>query len=52
MIDPTLQEKILDAPLIIKCFVNDEPECNYELYLTELINHSKPFMQKSEGEAF
>lgn len=52
MIDSTLQEKMLDAPLIIKGFVNDEPECNYELYLTELINHSKLFMQKSEGEAF
>lgn len=52
MIDPTLQEKMLDAPLIIEGFVNDEPECNYELYLTELINHSKLFMQKSEGEAF
>ena len=52
MIDPTLQEKMLDAPLIIKGFVNGEPECNYELYLTELVNHSKLFLQKSEGEAF
>ena len=52
MIDPTLQEKMLDAPLIIKGFVDDEPECNYELYLTELINHSRLFMQKSKGEMF
>lgn len=52
MIDPTLQEKMLDAPLIIKGFVNDESECNYELYLTELLNHSRLFMQKSKGEMF
>ena len=52
MIDPTLQEKMIDAPLIINGFVNDEPECNYELYLTELINQSKLFMQKSEGKVF
>lgn len=43
---------MLDAPLIIQDYVNDEPECNYERYLTELINHSGLFMQKSKGTAF
>ena len=43
---------MLDAPLIIKGFVNDEPECNYELYLTEFINHSELFKLKSKGSVF
>ncbi len=52
MIDKTLQEKILDAPFIIRDYVNDEPECNYERYLTELINHSTLFMRKSKGAVY
>ncbi len=52
MIDKTLQEKILDAPFIIRDYVNDEPECNYERYLTELLNHSVFFMKKSEETVF
>ena len=52
MIDDTLQEKMLDAPLIINDFVKGEPECNYERYLVEMINHSKLFMQKSGGKPF
>lgn len=52
MIDKTLQEKILDAPLIIQNYVNNETECNYERYLTELLNHSEFFMQKSKGSFF
>lgn len=52
MIDKTLQEKILDAPLIIQNYVNNEPECNYERYLTELLNHSEFFMQKTNGSVF
>ena len=52
MIDKSLREKILDAPFIIRDYVNDEPECNYERYLTELINHSAFFMKKSEETVF
>ena len=52
MIDNTLQEKILDAPFIIRDYVNDEPECNYERYLTELLNHSAFFMKKSNETDF
>lgn len=52
MIDKSLREKILDAPFIIRDYVNDEPECNYERYLTELLNHSTFFMQKSKGAPF
>ena len=50
MIDKTLQEKMLDAPLIIHGFVNDEPKCNYERYMTELLNCSTFFMNKTGGE--
>lgn len=52
MIDRTLQERMLDAPLIIQGYVDNEPECNYELYLTELLNHSALFKQKSMGSTF
>lgn len=50
MIDKTLMEKMLDAPLIIRGFVNDEPKCNYERYMTELLNCSTLFMNKTGGE--
>lgn len=52
MIDETLQEKMLDAPLIIHDFVNDEPRCNYEQYLTELLNYSRFFMNITGGRRF
>ena len=52
MADKTLCEKLMEAPYIIHGFVNDEPKCNYEKYLTELINCSDQFMQKSQGESF
>lgn len=52
MIDKTLMEKMLDAPLIIHGFVNDEPKCNYERYMTELLNCSALFMNKTGGEKF
>ena len=52
MIDKTLCEKMLEAPFIIKNYINDEPECNYERYLTELINHSGYFMRKTNGKPF
>lgn len=45
-------EKMLDAPLIIHGFVNDEPKCNYERYMTELLNCSALFMSKTGGEKF
>ena len=43
---------MLDAPLIIHGFVNDEPKCNYERYMTELLNCSTLFMNKTGGESF
>lgn len=43
---------MLDAPLIIHGFVNDEPKCNYERYMTELLHCSTLFMNKTGGESF
>ena len=41
---------MIDAPLIIHGFVSDEPKCNYERYMTELLNNSIYFMNKTRGE--
>ena len=38
--------QLLSAPLIIKEFVSNEPNCNYEIYLRELLNVSIWFKEK------
>lgn len=40
-LNPDLRYRVLEAPFIIKDYVADEKRCNYELYLTELLNNSK-----------
>ena len=40
-INPDLRSRVLEAPFIIKDYVAGEKRCNYELYLTELLNNSK-----------
>ena len=50
MIDNTLFEKILHPALIIHEYVIGETKCNYELYITELINKSSVFMKKTKGK--
>ncbi len=40
-LNPDLKFRILEAPFIIKNYVNGEDKCNYEFYLTELLNNSK-----------
>ena len=52
MIDQTLKEKLLEAPFIVHNFVEGENNCNYELYLIELINSSNHFMNMTKGEHF
>ncbi len=52
MIDLSLCEKMLEAPMIIKGFVYNDPICNYEKYLTEIINCSVLFLDKSKGEEY
>lgn len=48
-INPTMKANILPAPVIIKNFVRGEKQCNYELYLLELINASTWFSEKYPG---
>ena len=50
MIDTTMQAKELEAPLIIKGFVKNDPECNYEIYLRELLNVSSWFQKLYPGK--
>lgn len=40
-LNPDLRYRVLEAPFIIKDYVAGEKRCNYELYLTELLNNSK-----------
>ncbi len=44
--------KVLPANLLIKGFVKNMDECNYENYLTEFINASSYFMEKTGGIYF
>ena len=37
---PELLLRQLDAPVTVKNFVRNDPLCNYELYMVELLNHS------------
>ena len=48
---PELMLRMLDAPVTVKNFVRNDPLCNYEFYMVELLNHS-PEMRKSHPEAF
>lgn len=49
MIDMTMKAELLPAPLIIKNFVDGEINCNYEIYLLELVNTSEFFRSKSSS---
>ena len=49
MIDPTMRVKLLPAPYIIKNFVDGEDNCNYEIYLLELLNSSAWFSAHYPG---
>lgn len=46
MIDTTMIVRLLPAHLIVNGFVKGEPDCNYELYLTEIVNSSEYFVSK------
>ena len=52
MIDKKLKYRRLAAVLSIKGFVKNEPLCNSEIYLRELINHSKYFLKLSNGQEY
>lgn len=46
MNNTALHYQILEAPLVIKRFVANDPACNYEKYLIEFINASTWFAKK------
>lgn len=47
--DLTMRVSLLAAPYIIKGFVQGERNCNYEIYLLELLNRSKWFSAAHPG---
>ena len=49
MEDKTLRARLLPSSLIIKNFVQGEPDCNYEKYMLEFVNESEYFLMKSKG---
>lgn len=49
-INPDLTLRILDSPFVIKNYVKGENRCNYELYLTELLNKSRWVMEQYPKE--
>lgn len=52
MNDPILKISYLPAPLIISKYVENKPNCNYEVYMRELLNVSKFFLEKSHQESY
>lgn len=52
MVDGSLIAKLLPAWLIIKNFVDGDPNCNYEKYLVEFLNNSAWFRNKVKDELF
>lgn len=52
MIDSSLTVKFLHEWLVIKNFVEGDPNCNYEKYLVEFLNNSAWFRNKVKNELF
>lgn len=52
MYDNTLVAHLLPPEMIIKNFIQGDPDCNYEKYLLEFVNASKFFRAKSGGDIY
>lgn len=50
--DPTLTAMLLPPEMLIKKFVYNDTNCDYEKYLLEFINTSTYFLEKSKGEHY
>lgn len=50
--DMTLTAKLLPAALICKGFINGMADCDYEIYLREVVNASVFFREKSKGKEY
>lgn len=48
---PELMLMMFDAPVTVRNFVRNDPLCNYEFYMVELLNHSKE-MRKMHPQEF
>ena len=48
--DKTLTAKLLPAALICKGFITGMADCDYEIYLREIVNASAHFKGKSSGK--
>ena len=48
---PELMLKMLAAPVTVRNYVKNDPLCNYEFYMVELLNHSQE-MRKHHPQAF
>lgn len=52
MVDNTLTAHILPSEFLIRGFIRNEPDCNYEKYMLEFINESTYFRNKSENKKY
>ena len=43
--------KMLEAPVTVRNYVKNDPLCNYEFYMVELLNHSQE-MRRLHPQAF
>ncbi len=50
--DDTLTAKLLPAALICKGFINGMDDCDYEIYLREMVNASAYFRDKAGGKEY
>ena len=50
--DNTLTVKLLPAALICKNFIDGMDNCNYEIYLREVVNASAYFRDKANGKEY
>lgn len=49
---PELMLRQLDAPVTIKNFVRNDPKCNYEFYMVELLNNSRLMRERHPQRFF
>ena len=50
--DNTLTAKLLPAPLVCKGFISGMDDCDYEIYLREVVNASEYFRRMSGGAVY
>lgn len=50
--DNTLTAKLLSAPLVCKGFISGMDDCDYEIYLREVVNASEYFKRMSNGAVY